>query len=94
MDRRTRVLTCLLIALLAGGLKASSKPIAMLDPKSPVGHYVVFTRWDGDYQHVVYGRVTLTRRVIIYDPQSMERMTYQEMLKRYGKAKTYLLEAP
>ncbi len=59
-----------------------------------MGHYAVFTRWDGGYKHVVYGRVTATRRVIIYDPQSMERMTYQELLKRYGKAATYLLEDP
>ncbi len=78
----------------ATGLRATSKPVAMLDPKSPVGHYAVFTRWDGDYQHVVYGRVTATRRVIIYDPQSMERMTFQELLKRYGPARTFLLEVP
>ncbi|MFY0576915.1 hypothetical protein ACN28S_23665 [Cystobacter fuscus] len=78
----------------ATGLKATSRPVAMLDPKSPVGHYAVFTRWDGGYKHVVYGRVTATRRVVIYDPQAMERMTYQELLKRYGKAATYLLEAP
>ena len=74
------------------GLKATSKPVTMLNG-APVGHYAVFTRWSGGgYNHVIYGRVTPTGRVIIFDPQSMERMTYQEMLKRYGKAVPYRLE--
>jgi hypothetical protein len=77
----------------ATGLKATSKPVAMLGDRAPVGHYAVFTRWsDGGYRHVVYGRVTPTGRVVIFDPQSMEHMTYQQMLKRYGKAMPYLLE--
>jgi hypothetical protein len=77
----------------ATGLKATSKPVAMLGERAPVGHYAVFTRWsDGGYRHVVYGRVTPTGRVVIFDPQSREHMTYQQMLKRYGKAMPYLLE--
>ena len=59
------------------------------------GHYVVFTKWnEGAYHHVVYGNVTLTGRVIIFDPQTLEHMSYQEMLKRYGRARPYLLEKP
>lgn len=78
----------------ATGLKATSKPVTMLKG-APVGHYAVFTRWsDGSYKHVVYGRVTLTGRVIIFDPQSMERMTYSQMQERYGAmARPFRLEA-
>jgi hypothetical protein len=77
----------------ATGLKATSKPVSMLEG-APVGHYVVFTRWsDGGYNHVVYGRVTPTGRVIIFDPQSLEHMTYQQMQKRYGsRARPHRLE--
>ncbi|WNG24542.1 hypothetical protein F0U62_11305 [Cystobacter fuscus] len=78
----------------ATGMKASPQPVSMLDKGAPVGHYAVFTRWeDGNYHHVVYGRVTLTGQVNIFDPQTMEHMTYQQMLKKYGKAMPYLLEA-
>jgi hypothetical protein len=76
----------------ATGLTATSKPVTMLGG-APVGHYAVFTRWsDGGYKHVVYGRVTPTGRVTIFDPQTMEHMTYPQMLKRYGKAMPYRLE--
>ncbi|MFY0583596.1 hypothetical protein ACN28S_63200 [Cystobacter fuscus] len=77
----------------ATGLKATSKPVAMLGG-APVGHYAVFTRWsNGGYKHVVYGRVTPTGRVTIFDPQTLEHMTYPQMLKRYGKAMPYRLGA-
>jgi hypothetical protein len=76
----------------ATGLKATSNSVTMLGG-APVGHYAVFTRWsDGGYKHVVYGRVTPTGRVAIFDPQSMEHMTYEQMLKRYGKAMPHRLE--
>ncbi len=39
-------------------------------------------------------RVAPTGRVIVFDPQSMEHMSYQQLLKRYGKARPHLLEAP
>jgi hypothetical protein len=79
----------------ATGMKASPRPVSMLDKSTPVGHYAVFTRWKGGgYHHVVYGRVTLTGQVNIFDPQTMERMTYQQMVKKYGKAMPYLLETP
>ncbi len=76
------------------GLKASQKPVSMLGAKAPVGHYAIFTRWeDGAYQHVVYGRVTLTGRVVVFDPQSLAHLTYEQMLEEYGgKARPYLLE--
>jgi hypothetical protein len=78
----------------ATGMKASPQSASMLDKGAPVGHYAVFTRWEGGgYHHVVYGRVTLTGHVTIFDPQTMEHMTYQQMLKKYGKAMPYLLEA-
>jgi hypothetical protein len=79
----------------ATGLQASKAGIAILDPRAPAGHYAIFTKWeDGDYRHVVYGRVTPTGRVVVFDPQSMERMTYQQLLKRHGKARPHLLEEP
>ncbi|PTL84945.1 hypothetical protein DAT35_07810 [Vitiosangium sp. GDMCC 1.1324] len=79
----------------ATGLKASSKPVAMIGGRAPVGHYAVFTHWrEGNYHHVVYGRVTPTGRVIIFDPQSMTHMSYAQMLKEAGgRAMPYLLEA-
>jgi len=79
----------------ATGLVASQKPVSMLGTKVPVGHYAIFTRWEGGaYQHVIYGRVTLTGRVVIFDPQSMTHLTYEQMLKEYGgKARPYLLES-
>jgi hypothetical protein len=80
----------------ATGLQASRKPRPMIGEGTRVGqpgHYVVFTKWvDGGYHHVVYGRVTVTGRVIIFDPQTTEHMSYQLMLKRYGRAMPYLLE--
>jgi hypothetical protein len=79
----------------ATGLKASREGVAILDPHAPIGHYAIFTRWaGGDYNHVVYGRVTPTGRVIVFDPQSMERMSYQQLLKNHGRARPHLLEAP
>jgi len=79
----------------ATGLKASRQGVPVLAPNAPVGHYAIFTRWDGrQYHHVVYGRVTPTGRVVVFDPQSMERMSYQDLLKRHGKARPHLLEAP
>jgi hypothetical protein len=79
----------------ATGLKASRGGVAILEPRAPVGHYAIFTRWaDGDYNHVVYGRVTPAGRVVVFDPQTLERMSYQELLRRYGKARPHLLEAP
>ena len=79
----------------ATGLKASSKPVAMVGDRAPVGHYAVFTRWEnGGYRHVMYGRVAPTGRVTIFDPQSMTHMSYEQMLKQNGgKALPYLLEA-
>lgn len=80
----------------ATGLKASRRPVSMIGDGTRVGapgHYAVFTNWyEGRYHHVVYGHVTSAGRVIIFDPQSMGRMGYQQMLKRYGKALPYLLE--
>ncbi len=78
----------------ATGLRASRAGVAILEPTAPVGHYAIFTRWNGaTYEHVVYGRVTPTGRVVVFDPQNMKRMTYQEMLKEYGRrAKPHLLE--
>jgi hypothetical protein len=74
------------------GLKATADPVSMLGG-APVGHYAVFTRWsDGGYNHVLYGRITLTGRISIFDPQTMERMTYQQMQSRYGKARPFRLE--
>lgn len=74
------------------GLKATADPVSMLGG-APVGHYAIFTRWsNGGYNHVLYGRITLTGRVSVFDPQSMERMTYQQMQKRYGKARPFRLE--
>ncbi|HYO57659.1 hypothetical protein [Archangium sp.] len=79
----------------ATGLKASRRGVAILEPRAPVGHYAIFTRWSaGDYNHVVYGRVTPAGRVVVFDPQTMEHMSYQELLKRHGKARPHLLEAP
>jgi hypothetical protein len=78
----------------ATGLKASRGGVAILEARAPVGHYAIFTRWvGGDYNHVVYGRVTPAGRVVVFDPQSMEHMSYQQLLKRYGKARPHLLEA-
>ncbi|WP_218920927.1 hypothetical protein [Melittangium boletus] len=78
----------------ATGLKATSKPVTMLGG-APVGHYAIFTRWsDGGYRHVVYGRVTPTGRVVIFDPQTLEHMTYQQMQQRDGAmARPFRLEA-
>jgi hypothetical protein len=78
----------------ATGLKASNEGVAILEPRAPVGHYAIFTSWAaGSYHHVVYGRVTPAGRVIVFDPQSMEHMSYQQLLKRYGRARPHLLEA-
>jgi hypothetical protein len=77
------------------GLRANRKPVSMTDSRAVVGHYAVMTRWDkGQYNHVVYGRVTLTGRVVIFDPQSMKKMNYDELLREYGRSAPYLLEAP
>lgn len=80
----------------ATGLRASAKSTSMLDPQAAPGHHAVFTDWqDGTYRHVVYGRVTPTGRVIIFDPQSGKRMSYDQMRRTYGvRAAPYLLEAP
>ncbi len=80
----------------ATGLRASSKPVSMLRTDAVVGHYAVMTRWNGaEYAHVVYGRVTPTGRVIIFDPQDMTKMDYQQMQKKYGsKAAPFLMEKP
>lgn len=79
----------------ATGLRASRAGVAILEPRAPVGHYAILTNWfDGGYHHVVYGRVTPTGRVVVFDPQSLEHMSYQELLKCYGKARPHLLEAP
>ena len=78
------------------GLRRFPKPVPMLSERAPVGHYAVFTRWsDGTYHHVMYGRVTPTGHVVIFDPQTMEHLSYEAMLKKHGgKALPYLLEAP
>lgn len=92
-ERRLNVEESLHYIEKATGLTATSGPVSMLGG-APVGHYAVFTRWsDGSYNHVVYGRVMPTGRVVIFDPQAMEHMTYQQMQKRYGKARPYRLEA-
>jgi hypothetical protein len=76
------------------GLAATSKPVSMLGERAPIGHYAIMTSWDGThYTHVVYGRVTPTGKVIVFDPQLNKRMTYAEMLERGGRAAPYLLEA-
>lgn len=79
----------------ATGLKASAKPVAMIGGRAPVGHYAVFTRFqDGTYSHVVYGRVSPTGRVTIFDPQTMRHMSYEQMQKENGSmARPFLLEA-
>lgn len=91
-ERRLNVEESLHYIEKATGLTATSAPVSMMGA-APVGHYAVFTRWsDGSYNHVVYGRVMPTGRVVIFDPQTMEHMTYQQMQKRYGKARPYRLE--
>lgn len=79
----------------ATGLRASKAKIQSLGSYAPVGHYAIFTRWNGTYyRHVVYGRVSPTGRVSVFDPQSMRRMTYEEFLEEYGRvAQPVLLEA-
>ena len=91
-ERRFNVDASLRYIEKATGLTATSKPVTMLGG-APAGHYAVFTRWsDGGYRHVVYGRVTPTGRVVIFDPQTLEHMSYQQMQTRYGKAIPYRLE--
>jgi hypothetical protein len=79
----------------ATGLRASRAKVQQLGPYAPVGHYTIYTRWDGvTYRHVVYGRVSPTGKVSIFDPQNMRRMTYEEFLGKYGKKiDIHLLEA-
>lgn len=79
----------------ATGLRASKARIQSLGPYAPVGHYAIFTRWNGThYRHVVYGRVSPTGKLSVFDPQSMRRMTYEEFLEAYGQvAQPVLLEA-
>lgn len=95
-ERRFNIEASLRYVERATGLRRFPKPVSMLGGRAPVGHYAVFTRWrDGTYRHVMYGRVTPTGRVAIFDPQTMEHLSYEEMLKRNGgKALPYLLEAP
>ncbi len=78
----------------ATGLKATPKPVSMLGG-APAGHYAVFTRWAaGDYSHVIYGRVTPTGRVTLFDPQTQQHLTYTQMQHLYGiRAKPFRLEA-
>jgi len=77
------------------GLLANRKPVSMTGSRAVVGHYAVMTRWEqGQYNHVVYGRVTPTGRVVIFDPQRMKKMDYDELLRDYGRSAPYLLEAP
>ena len=77
----------------ATGLQATSNAVTMMGKEALVGHYAIFTRWSGGgYQHVLYGRVTATGKAIVFDPQSLEHMTYQQMMQRYGKARPHRLE--
>jgi len=79
----------------ATGLRASKKPIALNEPGAPIGHYAIMTRWNGSsYDHVIYGRVTPTGRITLFDPQAMKRMNYEQMVREYGSLNAaYLLEA-
>ncbi len=81
-------------ACVASVIRNSLEGTALLSPNPPPGHYAIFTRWGGgEYQHVVYGRVTPTGRIIVFDPQSMEHMTFPELLERHGRARPHLMEA-
>jgi hypothetical protein len=95
-DRRFSVQDSLAYIENATGLRTRAKPVSMLGPQASPGHYAVFTDWqDGAYRHVVYGRVTPTGRVVIFDPQNGRRMSDDQMRRAYGvKAAPYLLEAP
>jgi hypothetical protein len=80
----------------ATGLRASKKPVALNEPGAPIGHYAIMTKWNGSsYDHVIYGRVTPTGRVAIFDPQALKRMNYDQLVREYGSLNAaYLLEAP
>jgi hypothetical protein len=77
----------------ATGLAASAKPVPIRMPSAPAGHYAVFVGpRDGPLQHVIYGRKLPNGDIILYDPQTAVRYTWDQAIQKWGRGRPWLLD--
>jgi hypothetical protein len=73
--------------------ETASKLIGFMDDPGIIGHYAIFPRVHGERcTHVIYGEIPTDGIRYIYDAQTGETMSWDEMRGRYNYALTYYLE--
>lgn len=72
----------------ATGLTASPKPVPFMASSAPARHYVIILRRG----HIVYGRVLPNGTRYIYDPQIGRRLSWAQMVSKWGPGRPFLLQ--